>query len=94
MQERGPEKPNGLEEEGQAAADRYRLLFAEANDAIFVYDLDGRLLDANRRAWELFGYSREELLKMNSSLLSAAGCQPAEHWMERSGKKVGWSINR
>lgn len=81
MQERGPEKPRGLEEEEQVATDRYRLLFAEANDAIFVYDLEGRLLDVNRRAWELFGYSREELLKMNISLLSAADCQLVEHWL-------------
>ena len=34
----------------------------EAPDAFFLHDLEGRILDANRRACESLGYSRSELL--------------------------------
>jgi len=43
---------------------RYRNLFEGASDAIFVYDDQGRILDANQRACQIFGYSREELLRL------------------------------
>lgn len=35
-----------------------------ANDAILLLDEEGRILDANDRAQELYGYSREELLAL------------------------------
>ncbi len=41
---------------------RLRSLFDQAADAIFVHNLDGRFLDANRRACESLGYTRDELL--------------------------------
>jgi diguanylate cyclase (GGDEF)-like protein/PAS domain S-box-containing protein len=69
MQETGSEKLHGQEDDRLVREERYRLLFAEANDPIFVYDLDGWFLDANRRALELFGYTREELLKMQARQL-------------------------
>jgi PAS domain S-box-containing protein len=43
---------------------RYRDLFENANDAIFVLDANHRYVDVNRRATELFGYSREEFLAL------------------------------
>ncbi len=44
---------------------RLRHLFDNANDMIFVIEPgSGRILDANRRATERYGYSREELLAM------------------------------
>jgi len=45
---------------------RYRALFAEAVDAILIEDAQGSLMDCNQAAVNLFGYSREELLKMSS----------------------------
>ncbi|MBI2882162.1 MAG: PAS domain S-box protein [Candidatus Tectomicrobia bacterium] len=42
---------------------RYRTLFEQAGDAIGIADADGRILDCNRRACELLGYAREELLQ-------------------------------
>jgi len=43
----------------------YRRLFESANDAIWVQDLDGNIIVANRAAEELTGYSVEELVQMN-----------------------------
>lgn len=43
---------------------RYRTLFNNASDAIFVHDFDKRLTDVNRVACERLGYNCEDLLKM------------------------------
>jgi two-component system cell cycle sensor histidine kinase/response regulator CckA len=40
---------------------RFRGLFEQAADAIFVLDSTGRIVDANRRACSFLGYTREEL---------------------------------
>jgi len=45
--------------------EKYRDLFENAIDAICIIDRDQNYLDVNRRAIELFGYSREEFLSMN-----------------------------
>jgi two-component system NtrC family sensor kinase len=44
---------------------KYRALFEASRDAIFLESLDGRLLDCNTSACNLFGYSKEELLKLS-----------------------------
>jgi len=43
----------------------YRQLFENANDAIWVHDLEGNIIAANEAAGKLFGYSVKELTKMN-----------------------------
>jgi len=44
---------------------RFRQLFEDSPDAVFVEDLEGRVLDANLAAARLQGMSREELLGRN-----------------------------
>ena len=44
--------------------DRFRKLFEQSDDALFVHDLDMRILDVNRRACETLGYSHNQLLAM------------------------------
>lgn len=44
---------------------RYRELFETSHDVIVLLDVHGRILDINRRAEELTGYSRVALLSMN-----------------------------
>ena len=51
-------------EERRQAEGKYRDLFEKANDAILLVDADLRYLDANRKAEEVLGYSRAELLTM------------------------------
>ncbi|MBI5178838.1 MAG: PAS domain S-box protein [Nitrospinae bacterium] len=45
--------------------EKYRQLMNEAGDAILLADAEGNLLDSNRKAQELFGYTREELGRMH-----------------------------
>ncbi len=50
---------------------KYRTLFDNAGDAIIIADTaDGRFIDANKKAEELTGYSREELLSLCAGDLS------------------------
>jgi two-component system cell cycle sensor histidine kinase/response regulator CckA len=50
---------------------RFRGLFEQAADAIFLLDTGGRIVDANRRACHCLGYSREELMAMRVTDLDA-----------------------
>ncbi|RCS49179.1 PAS domain S-box protein [Bremerella cremea] len=44
---------------------RFRLLFDGAADAIYVRDLQGKIIDANQEACHSLGYLREELIGMS-----------------------------
>lgn len=46
------------------AQEKYRDLFENAHDAIFIVDADLRYIDVNKRATEISGFSREEFLAM------------------------------
>ena len=46
--------------------ERYRTLFEESRDAIYITRRDGRFIDVNPAALELFGYTREELMEVNA----------------------------
>ena len=53
------------EQERERLERRYRALFDQSNDAVFIIGLDGKHIDANSRAAELLGYSRNELLDLS-----------------------------
>ncbi len=55
---------NRAEKNLRGSEERFRTLVEQASDAIFVHDVEGRLLDVNRSACESLGYSRKELLQM------------------------------
>lgn len=44
---------------------KYRVLQESSSDAIILADVEGNLLEANQRAEELLGYSKEELTSMH-----------------------------
>ena len=50
------------EEAVRANEERFRELFENANDVIFLHDLKGRLMAINRAAESLTGYARTEVL--------------------------------
>ena len=56
----------GSEEAMRESEEKYRSLFEESKDAVFMSTPEGKFLDINTAGVELFGYaSREELLKIN-----------------------------
>ena len=66
------------EEARNEAELRYRALFEQSHDAIFILDFAGRHSAVNQRAVELLGYSREELLKLSAHEISAEPTQSQE----------------
>ena len=53
------------EEALQASEQRYRELFENANDVIYIANLQGNILDLNKAAERVMGYPREEALGKN-----------------------------
>ena len=49
----------------EVISERYRLLSERARDAILFLRKDGKIVDANMAALELYGYDHETLLQMN-----------------------------
>jgi len=54
-----------------ASERRARALFDGIEDAVFVHDLAGRMLDANPAVCRRLGYSREELLRLSTRDIDA-----------------------
>jgi diguanylate cyclase (GGDEF)-like protein/PAS domain S-box-containing protein len=59
---RSQAETQALEQRAQHA----EALFEGFDDAVFVHDLDGRILDANPASTRLLGYSREEFTRLNT----------------------------
>jgi PAS domain S-box-containing protein len=74
-----------------------RALFLEAQDAMFVADLDGRCLDVNTSACVLTGYPRAELIGLPLTELlvtdTTAHVPPAGGLPEPAARKT-WAIRR
>ncbi len=72
----------------QESEKRYRTIFEQAGDAIFILDGEGespgRIVDANQAAARMHGYSRAELLRMNIADLDTPGS--ARRVRERVGR--------
>lgn len=62
-----------MEEELKASEERYRDLFENANDGIYILDRRGCILSLNRKAEELTGYALEEVRGQSYTLLVPPG---------------------
>ena len=58
-----------------ASESRYRNLFERNMAGLYVSTLEGRILDCNQAFCDVFGYTREELLQLDSSELYVGGNQ-------------------
>jgi PAS domain S-box-containing protein len=52
---------------------RYRALFDRSIHCVYIYDLEGRFLDANEAALNLLGYEREEITSLSFESLLDEG---------------------
>ena len=55
----------------EKAEHRYRALFGQSHDAVFILDVQGKHLEVNQRAADLLGYTVEELTQLSVADLSA-----------------------
>jgi PAS domain S-box-containing protein len=62
-----------MEEELKASEERYRDLFENANDGIYILDRAGRIVSFNCKAEELTGYTFEEVRGQPYTLLVSSG---------------------
>ncbi len=53
-----------MEEALRESEGRFRRLFEESNDAVFIHDLEGTIHDVNSKACELLGYDKDTLRRI------------------------------
>lgn len=56
----------GGDEGGEGSLARYRALMDQASDAIIIADVKGNFLEVNRRAADLLGYTKKDLVGMTA----------------------------
>ncbi|MEM7343217.1 MAG: ATP-binding protein, partial [Chloroflexota bacterium] len=54
------------QQELRQSEEKYRTLFEDSGDIIFIAALNGRLLEVNPACFKVFGYTREEALQMKA----------------------------
>jgi len=77
------------EEALRKSNERFRILFDNAPDPIYIHKLDGTLLDGNKAVEKLLGYKKEELIGKNLfeiGLLSGQDLPKALNTLEQSRK--------
>lgn len=50
---------------------RYRTIVENVNDAIYIHDLEGNIVDVNDRACQMVGYERSELIGANLAMIDS-----------------------
>ncbi|MFO7883129.1 MAG: PAS domain S-box protein [Kosmotogaceae bacterium] len=58
-----------IEQQLKESEKRYKLLFENANDAIFVHDTEGNFLEVNSQAIKRLDYSKQEFLNMSPRVI-------------------------
>ena len=81
-----------VEDQLRVSEATYRTIFDSGYDAVFFHDIDtGAILDVNQRMCEIFGYTREEALKLDVGHLSLGEppytLQEAREWVRKATTK-------
>jgi PAS domain S-box-containing protein len=61
---RNEERHKKAEEALRESEEKFSNLFHHSNDAIFIHDLKGNILDVNKRVLDQFGYTKSEILSL------------------------------
>jgi PAS domain S-box-containing protein len=56
-----------VERKLQQSEEKYSNLFHYSNDSIFLHDLEGTIIDINKKTLDLFGYTKPEILSLKIS---------------------------
>jgi len=73
-----------LTERAAESEEKFRTLFENASDPVFLEDLDGNILDCNKPACKLYGYSRSEMCGLHAqALLSGEAAKALRGFRER-----------
>ena len=62
-----------IEEELRSGEERFRNVIENASDIIYIHDLEGNYLSINHAGERIFGFTRDEALKMNMRDIAAPG---------------------
>ncbi len=68
------------EEELRDSEAKYSSLFHRSNDAIFIHDLDGKIIEANQKVLQLFGYTSSEILSIKINMFHPAEALEKSKW--------------
>jgi PAS domain S-box-containing protein len=77
------------EEAQKESEERYRRLFENSNDAIFIHDYEGCILNVNKRACEMLGYDTKKLLKIRLASLHSEDELPNSKKAIQTTRKCG-----
>jgi len=78
-----------IEAELRESEDRYASLFHSSQDAIFIHDLEGRIIDANQKVLSLFGYTRPEIETLPVSKLHPDTARAKSKWAFETIQREG-----
>ncbi len=53
-----------IEKKLKESEEKYRNLFHLSNDGIFIHDLNAKIIEVNKKALELLGYNKSEILRL------------------------------
>lgn len=70
--------------------EKYSNLFQHSNDAIFIHDLDGNIIDVNQKVLHLFGYTTSEILSLRISDLHPSNALEASKYAFEQISKEGF----
>jgi len=58
-------RKKGIQKKQEENKDLYRNFFQLSNDCIIIHDLNGKIIEVNKKALNKLGYNKTELLKLN-----------------------------
>ena len=85
--EESKDKGEPEEEAQRDGEERYRLLFEGSRDAMFITSVDGKVVEVNQAMLDIFGYTREEAMRL--PVLDAYAHPEDRHRFQQELQKKG-----